>query len=58
MDMEAPERVFADLLLLAQNPGINIPSTYDALSDSTDFASSASPQDPSIPTMHHRLAPL
>lgn len=56
--MEAPERVFADLLLLAQNPGINIPSTYDALSDSTDFASSASPQDPSIPTMHHRLAPL
>ena len=56
--MDVPELVFVDLLLLAQNPSIDIPSTYDAPSDSTDFASSASPRDPSIPTRYHRSAPF
>lgn len=56
--MDASEFVSSDLLSLAHSPSIEIPSTYDALSDSTDFASFASPQDLSIPTMHHRSAPF
>lgn len=56
--MDVLGRVSADLLSLAHNPSISIPRTYDALSDSTDFASSASPRDPSIPTKYHRSAPF